>query len=142
MLAPTLEAADEADEAAELTAELAEAEAELTALETDSDAEARAPLEKMVVLPTVLVMVLPSVVMVERISEVVIAPPLIQISQLSLDKKEESEGGLTAPPAVPEVVVLAVSAGLLTVPDAVTAVTAAPGLEKVPDAGKRPVSTE
>lgn len=36
--------------------------------------ESEAPLEKMVVLPTVLVMVLPSVVMVVRISEVVIAP--------------------------------------------------------------------
>jgi hypothetical protein len=65
-LCPALETAEETDSAAELTAELAEPAA--------SEADSVTPLEKMVVLPIVLVMVLPSVVMVERISEVVIAP--------------------------------------------------------------------
>ena len=63
--------ADAADEAPELTAALAEEAAPERALE----AEAAALLAKMVVLPTVLVMVLPSVVMVVRIGEVVIAAP-------------------------------------------------------------------
>jgi hypothetical protein len=62
---------DAADEAAELTAPLADDAAPERALE----AEAAASLPKTVVLPTVLVIVLPSVVMVVRISDVVIAAP-------------------------------------------------------------------
>lgn len=88
MLALALDTAEEIDSEAELAAELTEETAELTeeaASETELDAEPMAlvaeseafavtPVEKMVMEPTVLVMVLPSVVMVERISEVVIAP--------------------------------------------------------------------
>ncbi len=67
----------ERDEAAELISELTEAvasEAVLEAVAVESVALPAASLEKMVVLPMVLVIVLSSEVMVETISEVVIAP--------------------------------------------------------------------
>lgn len=69
----TLERAEEPDAAAELMAEPPE-EAALEAEPAASVALPAASLEKIVVLPMVLVMVEPSVVMVVTIAEVVIAP--------------------------------------------------------------------
>lgn len=73
-----LDARLEIREDTELPAELAEAPAPdvefLAEPPRPVSVALAAPLEKMVVLPTVLVMVLLSVVIVERIAEVVIAP--------------------------------------------------------------------
>lgn len=133
-LAPELaeEAASEAEDPAEEAASEAEDPAseaplsrELEALARDSDADPTAPLEKIVVLPTVLVMVLPSVVMVERISEVAIAT---RPSGASVSESSESVA-----------VAVSVSVGLDTVPEAVTAVTAALGLEKEPVEAEGPL---
>jgi hypothetical protein len=74
-------APEEADPPAELAAEVAEplppdavSDSVFSPSEAVPVAEALAPLEKMVVLPIVLVMVLPSVTMVDKTSEVAIAP--------------------------------------------------------------------
>lgn len=105
-----LEMADAADSLMELSASEAELAMELASLARDS---LTPPLEKRVVLPRVVVMVLPSVMMVDTISEVVIAPaaPVTEVS---------------------DPVVVAVWAGSLTVPDSVTAEVAAPELAKEP----------
>jgi hypothetical protein len=86
----------------------------------------------MVVLPTVEVMVLPSVVMVETISEVVIGTAY---SGQYLARNKDLNRKLT-PPAAPDPEPDAVPAVFETVPEAVTAEVAAPGLEKVPEARK------
>jgi hypothetical protein len=80
-LPPALDLAEEPDAPTELAAEEAEPSAPDAVLDSVFSppeavpvAEALAPLEKMVVLPIVLVMVLPSVTMVDKSSEVAIAP--------------------------------------------------------------------
>lgn len=76
-LPPALDLAEEPDAPTELAAEGAESsapDAVFSPPEAVPVAEALAPLEKMVVLPIVLVMVLPSVTMVDKSSEVAMAP--------------------------------------------------------------------
>lgn len=114
-----LDAASDALERAEAADSLNEPTSEL--------AEAIASLAKMVVLPTVLVMVLPSVVTVVRISEVVIAAAWL--SQLGSSCKKYHVHQLTPPAAVS----VAVDAAESVIEElAVTAEAAAPVLENVP----------
>lgn len=133
-LPDALERAEDSDSEAELRAELADS----VAAERDS----LTPLEKMVVLPTVLVMVLPSVVMVETTSDVVIAPAW---SGQSIFKREGRGWGQLTAESVAVALVEEVSelraAGSVTVGEAVTALVAAPGLGKVPDAVGKSVSS-